>query len=229
MRMTTLAILAALLTPGLTAQVEVEKPAKDKIQKKGRNATNKKAAYKLGSVVKADLTLKDIHGKVHDFKSLRGKVVFVHFWDTRCPAIKKTQARMNAIHADYKDKDVVVLGINANQREIGLDPALAKATDVDGAGEAPAPYGKVRKFVERNKVPYPILVDHNNKVTDMFKARTTPHCYVIDQKGVLRYHGALDDDPRGRKGEKASNHVRVAIDALLAGDEYENKSTRPYG
>ena len=63
----------------------------------------------------------------------------------------------------------------------------------------------------------------------MFRARTTPHCYVIDQKGVLRYEGALDNDPRGRKGEDATMYVRDAIDAALAGKKYAKSSTKPYG
>jgi len=31
-------------------------------------------------------------------------------------------------------------------------------------------------------------------VSDYFGGRTTPHCFVIDPKGVLVYAGGLDDD-----------------------------------
>ncbi len=31
-----------------------------------------------------------------------------------------------------------------------------------------------------------------------YGAKTTPHMFVIDEKGVLRYAGGIDDDPRGR-------------------------------
>ena len=34
--------------------------------------------------------------------------------------------------------------------------------------------------------PYPILADHKNVVAYMFRARTTPHMFVLDKKGVLR-------------------------------------------
>ena len=74
-----------------------------------------------------------------------------------------------------------------------------------------------------------MFADHGNKVSGLFQARTTPHCFVIDQKGVLRYAGALDDDPGEKKGETAVVYVRDAADALLAGKDVAVKETKPYG
>ena len=70
--------------------------------------------------------------------------------------------------------------------------------------------------------------DNGAKVADRFDARTTPHCFVIDAKGVIQYAGAFDDDPRGRK-ENPVNYVGEAVDALLDGKKVETTKTRPYG
>ena len=176
--------------------------------------------YELGSTVDAKLSLKDIEGKTHTFGDLRGKVVFVHFHSTTCPYMGPAEPKIMKMVEDYAKKDVVILGINANQREIGAPPKEK--------GAMAEPYEALKKHVKKNKVNFPILPDHGARVADMFQARTTPHCYVIDKKGVIQYVGALDDDPRGKK-EKVTNHVADAIDALLGGKKVKTSSTKPYG
>jgi len=52
--------------------------------------------------------------------------------------------------------------------------------------------------------------------------------YVIDAQGVLRYQGAIDDDPRGRV-ETPRNYVREAVQALLDGGQVPTPQTQPYG
>jgi hypothetical protein len=51
--------------------------------------------------------------------------------------------------------------------------------------------------------------------------------YVIDTQGVLRYAGAIDDDPRGRSA--SVNYVRQAVDALQSGRTVPVTSSPPYG
>ena len=52
---------------------------------------------------------------------------------------------------------------------------------------------------------------------------------MIDEEGVLQYSGALDDDPRGNKGDDVTPYVRNAINALLAGEPVPVTTTKPYG
>ena len=40
----------------------------------------------------------------------------------------------------------------------------------------------------------------------MYGAKTTPHMFVIDAAGVLRYRGAIDDDPNGKQS-RPKNYV----------------------
>ena len=42
-------------------------------------------------------------------------------------------------------------------------------------------------------------------------------------------HGAIDDDPQGRKGEKAVNFVVQAVQQIAAGETVAPDSTRAYG
>ncbi|MEZ5990668.1 MAG: redoxin domain-containing protein [Planctomycetota bacterium] len=185
------------------------------------------APWTVGKEVDPKTTLTDIFGKKLSFSELQGKVVFVHFWSRTCPYEKVAEPKINQISADYAKKGVVVIGINANGNELGPRPD-AKAFETED--EAKRPYADLRAHYAKNEVNHRILADHDNVVADKFAARSTPHCFVIDAKGVVRYDGALDDDPRGSKedGER-SDYVRLAIDAVLAGKAPEETNTKPYG
>jgi hypothetical protein len=55
--------------------------------------------------------------------------------------------------------------------------------------------------------------------------------YVIDDKGVLIYAGAIDDNPSSDAADAATakNFVRAASDEASAGKPVTNASTAPYG
>lgn len=181
-----------------------------------------KPVLQLGSTVPAALALRDFEGRRTSFEDLRGKVVALHFWSDRCPAEVHADPVFKAMEELYAGNEkVALIGIASNQNELGPAPG----EDADWSKH----YESLRK--KRDKVGYrhPILADHGNVVSDLFQARSTPHCFVIDAEGVLRYSGALDDDPRGSKGERATNYVKDAVAAVLAGRKPEVETTKPYG
>jgi thiol-disulfide isomerase/thioredoxin len=178
-------------------------------------------SLKLGSVVPETVSMTDLDGKTVSFKELRGKVVVIHFWSDRCPAEVHADPITKRLEKTYEGKDVVLLGINANQNELGAPPA--KDADYSKL------YTNLRKKIAEVGFKHRILADHGNRLSAMFNAKTTPHCFVIDAKGVLSYAGALDDDPQETKGDKAVVYVKEAADALLAGKEVAIKETRSYG
>lgn len=174
-----------------------------------------KYPYEIGATVSPDIKLKDINGKEHSLADFRGQVVFIHFWSIVCPYEKLAEPKCKEIQKDFGDKGLVEIAINANQKEISEpgDP----------------PYANLRSHVEQAGVNFMVTVDPGNKITDMFGGQSTPHCFVIDRDGVLRYSGALDDDPRGEKGKDAKGYVREAIQAVLAGEKVPVATTKPYG
>ena len=173
------------------------------------------APVAVGAVVPKDVTLTDIYGKTHTLADYRGKVVFIHFWSIVCPYEKLAEPKCIDIQKAYGDKGVVEIAINANQGELKSDGG--------------APYANLRDHVEKAGVTFLVTVDPGNKVTDVLGGQSTPHCFVIDRDGVLRYSGALDDDPRGTKGASAVSYVRDALDAVLAGKPVATPTTKPYG
>jgi peroxiredoxin len=85
------------------------------------------------------------------------------------------------------------------------------------------------EFREAHGLPQPILVDQDGAVGRRYGAATTPHMFVVDADGTVVYRGAIDDDPRGSKGDGATNFVAVALDQVLGGETVAVSETKPYG
>lgn len=190
------------------------------------------ATLAVGDALPKGIELRGIDGKRVALDSFRhrdgkgGKVVVLHFWSTTCPYEVAAEPKLNALTDEFADRDVVVLGVAANAGEIGERPD-EKAFEVDAIDKLP--YAALRKKAAESKVNHPIVVDHGgDALGKLLAAKTTPHCFVIDQDGVLRYSGALDDDPQGKK-ESPLRYVADAVTALLAGETPAVKSTKPYG
>ena len=209
-RLTTfVATLGAFLAVPAMAQQAAEKQATP--------ASAEKPALGLGSVADEKLTLTDLDGKTMTFKDLRDKVVLIHFWSMTCPYEEVADPKVAALEARWKDKkDVVVLAINAHSNEIGAAPPA------DG-------YKAIREHLKKKGLTGKVYVDHGNTLADLFGARSTPHCFVLDKKGTLVYEGGLDDDPKGDKGEATKQYARDAVEAVLAGKEVAVKQSKPYG
>ena len=62
-------------------------------------------------------------------------------------------------------------------------------------------------------------------------AQTTPHMYIIDPEGTLRYNGAIDSIKSANPVDipKAVNYVLSGFTEINAGADITNKTTVPYG
>lgn len=76
---------------------------------------NKAAAENFSAVA--------MNGQTFELKALRGKVVVLTFWSTRCPICHHEIPKLNQIARQYKGKEVVFLGLtmeNSNKIEAYL-------------------------------------------------------------------------------------------------------------
>jgi hypothetical protein len=65
-------------------------------------------------------------------------------------------------------------------------------------------------------------------VADRYGAQTTPHLFVVDEAGVLRYAGA-PDDVGFRQRVPSRDYLADAVGALLEGRAPEPASTAAFG
>jgi hypothetical protein len=73
----------------------------------------------------------------------------------------------------------------------------------------------LKKAAEARHLPI-VLIDAQCFVADMFEAQTTPHVYVIDREGILRYRGAIDD-VTFRKRMPTRFFLDEVVESLLEG------------
>lgn len=171
-------------------------------------ATPPLASVRVGKPA-PEFRLEDENGTTHSLKKYRGKVVVLEWTNPGCPFVVRHYDRktMTRTARALRDKNVVWLAVNSSH--------FNKPADT-------------RKWRKRHNIPFATLQDPRGIVGKRYGARTTPHMYVIDRRGVLRYVGAIDDDPYGDK-KRPQNHVTAAVKAVVAGGKPDPSRTTPHG
>jgi len=73
-----------------------------------------------------------------------------------------------------------------------------------------------------------ILMDVEHVIADLYEAVTTPHVFVVDKDGILRYRGAVDDITfRNRTATRL--FLNEAVESLRSGHLPELTETPAYG
>jgi peroxiredoxin len=152
-----------------------------------------------------DFELPDLHGRMHRLSDYRGRIVIVNFWSCECPHSERTDRSLMALLAQW-GTEAVLLFIAANRSE--SIPMLADAA-------------------RARRLPL-VLVDARHSVADLYGAQTTPHVFVIDRGGILRYRGAADD-VTFRQRQASRFFLEEAVEALLAGHFPPLAETPAYG
>lgn len=152
-----------------------------------------------------DFELPDLEGQLHRLSDYRGRIVILNFWSCECPHSERSDHNLLALCVQWPD-DLILLPVAANRIE--TPQALA---GVAFARHLPL-----------------VLTDHELSVVDLYGALTTPHAFVIDRVGFLRYRGAVDDVGLGRR-KPTRFYLDEAVEALLDGRLPPVPETRPFG
>jgi peroxiredoxin len=152
-----------------------------------------------------DFGLPNLQGQLHRLSELRGRVVVLNFWSAECPWAERADQVMDAYRQEWGE-NVTVWSFASNVNE--STEMLAEAAEQRGLTL--------------------VLRDSHQKVADRYGAQTTPHLFVVDGQGILRYQGALDDT-NFRQREARRFYLRQAVAAVLAGQDPDPAQTTPYG
>ncbi len=164
-------------------------------------------------------TAVDTRGRAHSLADYRGRWVVLEWFNHACPYTRKHYdgaGNTQAMQRDYTARDVVWLSV------VSSAPGKEGFTT---AAEAD------RLTREKKAAPTAVVRDTAGALGRLYGARNTPQYALIDPEGVLRYAGAIDDmrTPRVEDVATATNYVRAALDAGLAGRPIAVAQTQPYG
>jgi len=140
-----------------------------------------------------DFELPGLNGNQYNLSQYRGRIIIVNFWSCECPHSERTDKAIMSMFVQWQD-DVSMLSIASNRNE--------KAEDL-------------KKASETRRLPI-VLIDPACQVADMFEAQTTPHVFVIDREGILRYRGPVDD-VTFRQKVPTRFYLDMAVESLLEG------------
>ena len=108
-----------------------------------------------------DFTLPDLEGKPRSLSEFRGKWVVVNYWATWCPPCREEMPELEVFHANHKDEDAVVLGVNMETISLA----------------------RLREFAEEQFISFPILREQPRAHTELGRIPGLPTSYLIDPEG----------------------------------------------
>jgi thiol-disulfide isomerase/thioredoxin len=116
---------------------------------------------------------------------LRGKVVLLDFWATWCTFCVKTMPRLNALQEKYKDRGLVIIGLNEFEGNIQGKPAT-RAQELEF----------FRQFKRRMNVAYDFAVAADARNDVPYGVASLPTAVLLDRRGRVRFLtiGASDEE-----------------------------------
>ena len=110
-----------------------------------------------------EIALEDLQGHQVRLSDLRGKVVLLNFWATWCKPCKEEMPAMQASYDKLRDKGFVVLAIN-------------ELEDTE----------RVADHIRTHRHTFPVVMDHKNKVANLYGVVGLPASFLIDPQGIVR-------------------------------------------
>jgi peroxiredoxin len=161
-----------------------------------------------------DFELPGTDGAVHHLARYLEKypAIGVVFICNHCPYVQFYIERLKQLQQDFGGRGFMLIGINSND---------AEQYPADG-------YEQMQAFVAEKSINFPYLRDMTQDVAQTFGAEKTPHVFLLNQKGVLCYAGAIDDNAQ----DAAAVNVRFlsnAIEQVLSGQPIQPAATSPVG
>ena len=175
------------------------------------------AAETLGETA-PEFTAVGTDGKSYSLSDFRGQTVVLEWTNHDCPYVKK----------HYETGNMQMLQKEATSEGIVWLSVISSAPGKQGY-VSPEQADKLTS--SREAAPTRVLLDPEGEVGRKYRAKTTPHMYIVDEDGTLVYRGGIDDKPTARKADvdTAHNYVRAALTQMAAGQDISDNDTRPYG
>jgi peroxiredoxin len=133
-------------------------------------------------------TLRNLQGNLEGLSDHKDKVIILNFWATWCAPCLEEMPAFEKLYRRYRSQGVTVLAVSLDKGDIS----------------------KVKGFVDKNNLTFPILIDSDGVAEKLYPSFTIPFTYVIDKEGrvAARVDGAKN---------WASDETFAALDILIKG------------
>jgi peroxiredoxin len=175
-----------------------------------------------------DFSLKGSDGKTYELEKYikDGDVVVLEWFNAGCPYVRK---HYNAGNMQRLQRELTAKG------HLAWFTIASSAKGKQGHIESLREAAKMVK--EKGMANTALLLDPDSHIAKAYGAKTTPHMFVINKKGLIAYNGAIDSDDTARpmnledykKNQAIKKYVEDAVAAVADGKEPAVTTTDPYG
>ncbi|MEA2329233.1 MAG: hypothetical protein QOE68_4192 [Thermoanaerobaculia bacterium] len=152
-----------------------------------------------------------VDGKTVSFLPGDGKLSVVVFTCNQCPYAKAFEDRIVALGRDYAKRGVTFYAIDSN----------------DDAAYTVESLAEMKSRATAKNYPFPYLKDGDSRIARAYGARVTPHIFVVDGTGVVRYRGYVDDSAKPEERQHTGLHD--ALESLLGNKDVAVTATKAFG
>lgn len=117
-----------------------------------------------GNPLPHPIDLQDATGRRFNLHNYRGKITVVNFWASWCTPCIEEIPSLNRLREQMQDQPFELISINY--------------------AESPE---KIREFLQRVSVQFPVLIDPNGKVSQQWNVIGFPSTFVIGMDGKIQY------------------------------------------
>jgi len=107
-----------------------------------------------------DFSLQTLDGEQVKLSDYKGEKVVLNFWATWCKPCREEMPDLQSFYSK-SDSDVVILAINMDA------------------------HNDVKGFIDSYDVTFPILLDEEDEISNMYRVISLPTTYFIDENGEI--------------------------------------------
>lgn len=107
-----------------------------------------------------DFTLEAPDGSTVKLSDFAGRPVILNFWATWCAPCQIEMPYLQAAHTEHADKGLVVLGVDVGEQTSVVQP-----------------------YLEERSLTFPVALDLNSRVSELYRVFSFPTTYLIDRDG----------------------------------------------
>jgi len=165
----------------------------------------------VGAKAPAFSLVNAVDGETVVMKPNDGRVKVVVFTCNQCPFAKAFEPRIIELANKFAQQGVKFYAVNPND-----DAKFAEET-----------LANMKARAEEKEYRFPYLKDGDSSIAKAYGARVTPHVFVVDGDGIVRYRGYVDDS--AKPAERKTTGLSDALGALLNGRDVMTADTRAFG
>jgi thiol-disulfide isomerase/thioredoxin len=152
-----------------------------------------------------NLSLPDLEGRLHSLQDGHAAICIVNFWSCECDLCQEIDPQLEALISNWGQRvRLTTVAVDSeDRRELLFTAAQSR---LSGAFQ----------------------VDAQHAAVQAYGAQATPHFFVIDRQGILRYRGAFHN-ATFRQRVPTVFYLPDAVNALLAGQMPPVRQSPSYG